>query len=148
MNARSWEYECGNCGAQWSVQSPHNPGEQACPGNSAARAKANRQGDAGCGNYANPENAETFDAFAPDGARICGRLESVLGVALIQCFESADPDAIEWEGETKIEWDSQEPVLRPVRKGRGNPRVKEAIFIDEHGSEWLQSALTFKPSEE
>jgi hypothetical protein len=72
----------------------------------------------------------------PNGMRIRGTLERVLGVALIQSatMKRGKLD-YEYEGETEIFWDGQETVTD--EKG-------ETVFVDVEGNEWPESELRLR----
>ena len=67
---------------------------------------------------------------APNGDAIVGTLEKLIGTALITDIE--DNGTPIFEGETKVDWDSQETVTR-------NDKI---IFVDESGYEWTFDDLT------
>jgi len=76
-------------------------------------------------------------AFAPNGKRIVGTLETLQGVASIYGV-TEKPDGtlvVDYAGDTKVDWDSQIPVL--------NNR-KKRIFVDEAGGTWSEVKLVLK----
>ena len=77
-------------------------------------------------------------ACAPNGSPIIGQLTIIHhAVSLVSGFKpigTDDYDHINFTGETKINWDSQQSV----RRGG------ELIFVDVNGEEWPMSQLIFK----
>lgn len=80
-----------------------------------------------------------YRAFTPNGERIIGTLEEVQGCAYAEFYtlEANGQFYPEYEGETKFYWDSQVSVVR------GDQRV----FLDQNGSDWPESQVTFAPVE-
>ena len=76
-------------------------------------------------------------AYAPNGLRIVGSVDTIPGCALVIGFEGESNDPV-WVGETKMYWDGQ---VTETRDG-------EAVWQDEAGNEWKQSELTFKEESE
>ena len=74
-------------------------------------------------------------AYAPNGARIEGTLEVVHGIALGFAVLTDDGIEMEYDGETKVDWDSQEPELDL------NGQVQ---CVDEGGQVWSADQLHFK----
>jgi hypothetical protein len=72
----------------------------------------------------------------PNGERIVGVIESVLGCANVQCVHLNDKGEreIEYAGGTKIFWDTQQPL--DDERGR--------LWIDENGVEWPESDLKWE----
>ena len=76
-------------------------------------------------------------AFAPNGKRVVGTLETLQGVANINGV-TVDADGkleVEYAGETTIDWNSQTSVR--------NNRNKR-IFVDEDGGTWSEVKLVLK----
>jgi len=72
------------------------------------------------------------DLKAPNGKLIIGTLETVPGTALIQNAKvKCGKVEFEYEGETKIDWDSQKSVLE------GGQRV----FVDEEWNTWTENKI-------
>lgn len=80
-----------------------------------------------------------YRACGPSGKRIIGTLEQIQGCAFAEFHELDDDGEIrpEYEGKTKIYWDSQVSVIRE----------DQLVFLDEASNEWLQSQVTFVPVE-
>lgn len=80
-----------------------------------------------------------FAAYAPNGAEIRGQMQVIREVvALIDHFTAPDgdgDDAIEFAGETDVDWDTQEP---------STDEDGEYLYVDIHGNIWPASRLTFK----
>ena len=79
-----------------------------------------------------------YHAYAPNGKRIIGTLEEIQGCAYAEFYtlgEDGKPSP-EYQGETKVYWDGQVPVVRD----------DQLVFLDQNGSEWLESQITFVPA--
>ncbi len=68
---------------------------------------------------------------APNGKLIVGIVEQMYGLALIT--DESTIDDIEYSGETKVDWDSQELFVN----GEG-----DCVFLDEDGYRWTESQLS------
>lgn len=66
---------------------------------------------------------------APNGDAIVGTLEKLIGTALISGIE--DDGTPIFDGETKVDWDSQVTVTREDK----------IIFLDESGNQWTFDEL-------
>lgn len=79
-----------------------------------------------------------YTAYAPDGARIIGTLETIQACARTELYTLENgifqPDE-EQDTETQVYWDSR------VTEVRGDQRV----FLDQLSREWLESEVTFMP---
>ena len=72
-------------------------------------------------------------AYAPDGTRIIGTLESIPGTALILGVD--DDGTPEYLGETEVFWDGQQTCTGDQG---------QTIWIDENGYEWATCDLTYR----
>jgi hypothetical protein len=86
--------------------------------------------------------------YAPNGLRITGTLERLLGNALIEenslVFDNDGRLVYEYAGYTDVYWDSQESVLRSKPSPAPSDKA-EQVFLDEEGGEWFASDLTDIP---
>lgn len=70
---------------------------------------------------------------SPTGAAIVGTLETLTGLALASTYdEEGEP---QYDGETEIDWDSQETVKRDGK----------VVYLDEGGGEWTWDQLKPAP---
>lgn len=78
-------------------------------------------------------------AYAPTGALIYGTLERMYGVAFVASFtkEEGGEIKVKYSGESDVDLDSQETVLRDDQR----------IFVDVDGKEWLESEIQFRREE-
>ena len=76
-------------------------------------------------------------AYAPNGERITGTLETLNGVALIHEDVTRQEDGkftFQYAGETKVWWDDQVTVKRGDK----------IVFVDESGAEWTEDEIILK----
>jgi hypothetical protein len=81
--------------------------------------------------------ADEDEVRCPDGHRLIGELDAVPGIAGVSSVVEVGGElAIEWNGNTDIDWNCQEPILRPDESG-----AECRVFVCESDEEWLESEL-------
>ncbi|MEW5425077.1 hypothetical protein [Amorphus sp. 3PC139-8] len=79
-------------------------------------------------------------ALTPDGKRIVGVVEEIVGTARLgeDSFsrEANGELGFSYAGETEIDWNSQKPVRPSDGKGR--------IFVDEDGEFWRETEIVLE----
>lgn len=77
--------------------------------------------------------------FSPAGYRIVGTSERILGTAYATVSRGIDgKPVIDYEGETKVHWDTQELVTQDG----------EIVFVDEAGNDVLESEVVWREAEQ
>lgn len=79
--------------------------------------------------------------YTPCGREIVGTVETLQGIAGITGATRGVNGGfdLDYDGETKIDWNSQETVTVTNR---------ERLFLDEYGEEWPEGRLIYKEDED